>query len=115
MKDIANHYSYRIEWSEEDGEYVGTVLEFPGLSWLDDSPAKALSGIQHVVSECVADMLKQGKEPPVPLTNRKYSGKFTIRVTPNAHRRLVEEAAEQGVSLNRLASEKLERPLALLM
>ena len=30
-----NHYTYQVSWSPEDGEYVGTVAEFPSLSWLD--------------------------------------------------------------------------------
>lgn len=28
MKD---HYTYRVTWSEEDGEYVGLCVEFPSL------------------------------------------------------------------------------------
>jgi len=33
-----------------------------------------------------------------------------VRITPELHRRLVIEASEAGVSLNRLASDKLSRP-----
>lgn len=110
----ASHYAYKIEWSEEDEEYVGTVLEFPGLSWLDESPIEALNGIQQVTQECVEDMVKRGEEPPVPFSEKHYSGKFMVRVTPHAHRMLAEEAAEQGVSLNRIASQKLERPLVAI-
>lgn len=29
MSGVINEYSYRIQWSEEDGQYIGTVLEFP--------------------------------------------------------------------------------------
>lgn len=110
MKNIS-HYAYKIEWSEEDGEYVGTVLEFPGLSWLDESPIQALEGIQQVTQECVEDMIRQGEEPPTPISEKHYSGKFMVRVTPNTHRMLAEEAAEQGVSLNRVVSRKLAKPL----
>lgn len=111
MKRPTNHYAYRIEWSDEDEEWVGTVLEFPGLSWLDESPIQALNGIQQVTQECVEDMIKQGEEPPEPFSERNYSGKFMVRVTPYTHRMLAEEAAEQGVSLNRIASQKLSKPL----
>ena len=44
---------------------------------------------------------------PVRLTARKYSGKFMVRVPPEVHRHLAIEAAESGVSLNRIASAKL--------
>ena len=37
----------------------------------------------------------------------KYSGKFMLRVPPEVHRHLAMEAAESGVSLNRIASAKL--------
>jgi predicted HicB family RNase H-like nuclease len=36
-----------------------------------------------------------------------YSGEFRVRIPPQVHRALATEAAEQGVSLNRLASAKL--------
>jgi predicted HicB family RNase H-like nuclease len=48
-----------------------------------------------------------GEAVSEPLSSRRYSGKFMIRVPPETHRRLAVEAAEAGVSLNRLASAKL--------
>ena len=51
-----DHYTYRVTWSPDDGEHVGLCAEFPGLSWLARTPAAALKGIRHVVSEAVADM-----------------------------------------------------------
>jgi len=44
---------------------------------------------------------------PEPIATRRYSGRFMVRVPPELHRRLTLEAAEAGVSLNRLASAKL--------
>lgn len=82
MSGIADHYSYRVRWSDEDGECVGTVAEFPGLSWLDDSPVDALIGIQRVAAECAEDMLQSGEEPPQPYSTREYSGKFVVRIPP---------------------------------
>lgn len=111
VKNTIDSYTYRIEWSDEDGEWVGSVLEFHGLSWLDESPVQALNGIQQVTQECVEDMIKQGEEPPEPFSERNYSGKFMVRVTPYTHRMLSEEAAEQVVSLNRIASQELAKPL----
>jgi len=29
-----DYYTYRITWSDEDGEYIGLCSEFPSLSWL---------------------------------------------------------------------------------
>jgi predicted HicB family RNase H-like nuclease len=43
------------------------------------------------------------------LALKKFSGRFIVRVPPELHRRLAIEAAESGVSLNRLAADKLSR------
>ena len=100
-------YTYRITWSEEDGEYVGLCAEFPSLSWLARTPEAALKGIHRLVSKVVADMI-QNKEPiPDPIAAKHFSGKFMVRVPPDVHRQLAIQAAEAGVSLNRLASAKL--------
>lgn len=109
MKLKNDHYTYRVTWSEEDSEYVGLCAEFPSLSWLASSPETALSGIRKVVADVVADMEKQGDAVPQPVASRRYSGKFLVRVPPDIHRRLATEAAEAGVSLNRLASAKLSK------
>lgn len=101
------HYSYRVIWSEEDEEYVGLCSELPSLSWLDTSPEKALAGIQKTVKSVVADMEKLEEKVPQPISERKYSGKFQVRIPPESHRHLALEAAEQGVSLNRIVSARL--------
>ena len=38
-------YTYRVTWSEDDNEYVGLCAEFSSLSWLADTPEKALKFI----------------------------------------------------------------------
>lgn len=90
-------------------EHVGLCAEFPSLSWLAPSPQAALRGIRSVVSEAVADLESAGEPVPEPLASRRFSGKFVVRVPPEVHRRLAVEAAEAGVSLNRLASAKLSK------
>jgi len=102
-----DRYTYRITWSEADREHVGLCLEFPSLSWLAKTPEAALRGIRGLVAECVADMRKNGEEPPSSLSDRSFSGRFLVRIPPQVHRSLALKAAEQGVSLNRLVSAKL--------
>jgi len=41
------------------------------------------------------------------LSEKRYSGEFRVRIPPELHSQLALMAAEQGVSLNRLASAKL--------
>ena len=103
----SDRYTYRVTWSEEDQEHVGLCAEFPSLSWLAASPEAALRGIRTAVAEVVEDMQANGETIPEALASRRFSGKFMVRVPPEVHRQLAVEAAEAGVSLNRLASAKL--------
>jgi predicted HicB family RNase H-like nuclease len=104
-----DRYTYRVTWSEEDEEYVGLCVEYPSLSWLAPTPQEALEGIRQVVADVVADMEANEERVPEPIALRYYSGKFTVRIPPDLHRRLALEAAESGISLNRLASAKLSQ------
>jgi len=102
------HYTYRVTWSAEDGEYAGTCAEFPSLSWLAADPDAAFAGIRTLVRDTVAEMAASGETPPQPLADRHYSGRFQVRVPPDLHRRLAREAAEANISLNHLVTHKLE-------
>jgi predicted HicB family RNase H-like nuclease len=100
-------YTYRVMWSEEDNEYVGLCAEFPSLSWLANTQELALSGVREIVKQVVQDMQSTGEPIPQPLSTRSYSGKFTVRIPPDVHRKLQIQAAESKVSFNRLVSSKL--------
>jgi len=111
---MADHFTYRVSWSEEDGEYVGTCAEFPSLSHLDADQEATLRGIRELVADVVVDMRVNGESVPEPLAERTYSGKFQARIPPELHRMLSIEAAEARVSLNRLVSLRLAAPAALI-
>ncbi len=104
-----DHYTYRVTWSEDDQEYLGLCAEFPSLSWLDQTPESALKGIREIVASIIKDMKNTGEEIPQPIACKRYSGKFMVRVPPEIHRDLAIQAAESGVSLNRIAGVKLNR------
>lgn len=101
------HYTYRVMWSDEDQEFVGLCAEFPGLSWLHATMDGALKGIVATVARVVADMAASGEPVPEPIGARRYSGKFQVRTTPERHRLLALQAAEAGVSINRLVNDRL--------
>ena len=107
---MPDHYTYRVSWSEEDQEYVGTCAEFPSLSHLAGARIEALQGIELLVADVVSEMRENGEIVPEAIAERAFSGKFQTRVPADLHRRLTLEAAEAGVSLNRLVSYKLTTP-----
>ena len=104
-----DRYTYRVTWSEDDQEYIGLCAEFPSLSWLDQTPESALNGIRETVESVIKDMKDTGEEIPQPISCKRYSGKFMVRVPPEVHRNLAIQASESGVSLNRIAGAKLSR------
>ena len=106
-----DHYTYRVSWSDEDQEFVATCAEFPSLSHLAASQIEAIEGLRALLVDVVADMGPNGETPPEPLADRRFSGEFVTRVPGELHRLLAIEAAEAGVSLNRLVSCKLAIPL----
>ena len=55
--ETPDHYTYRVEWSPEDNEWVGLCPELPSLSWSDPDEAKALAGITRLVG------VVAGKDP----------------------------------------------------
>jgi predicted HicB family RNase H-like nuclease len=108
MVDVT-HYTFRVIWSEEDQEFVGLCAEFLSLSHLDQDQVSALTGIVALVTDVVSDMEADGETPPVPIADRRYSGKFQVRTTPELHRRLALRAAEAKVSLNRVVNDQLAK------
>ena len=69
----SDRYTYRITWSEEDKEYVGLCVEFPSLSWLDESPESVLKGIRKIVEDVLPAYEKFPREKKV-----DYVGNFGI-------------------------------------
>lgn len=102
-----SHYTYRVTWSAEDGEFLGTCAEFPSLSWLASSQIEALQGLENLLREVIADMEEQDEQVPEPFAERSYSGKFNLRVGESLHRELATHAAEDGLSLNQYVLRKL--------
>lgn len=86
---------------------MGLCAEFPSLSHLEETQSLALEGITNLVKDILSDMEANGEKIPLPISEKKYSGVFQVRIPPERHRMLAIEAAEQNVNLNRLISDKL--------
>ena len=51
-------------------------------------------------------MIEDKEKIPEPV-DKTYSGKFNLRLPKSLHKKLAEEAEEEGISLNQLALYKL--------
>ncbi|WP_313674227.1 toxin-antitoxin system HicB family antitoxin [Mycolicibacterium sp.] len=111
---MAPNYSYRADWSPESNEYQARCLEFPGRYGRGFTAHEAVADMESIVAETLHAIVADGETPPESLTDRRYSGNILVRASPSLHGRLVVEAFEQGVSLNRWVLQKLaERPVTL--
>lgn len=102
-----SHYAHRVMWSSDDDEYVATCTEFPSLSWLAGSQADALRGLDELIAAVIDDLAANDEPIPEPIADRRYSGRFNVRVGEQLHRELVLEAAEAGLSLNQYVIRRL--------
>jgi len=87
--------------------YVATCLEFPSFSWLAETRNAAIDGLEALVAEVFEDMQAEGEEVPVPMSERRYSGIFNVRIGETLQRSLAMHAAEERVSLNQYVTKKL--------
>jgi len=106
---MLDKYSYRVTWSEDDGEFIGLCAEFPSLSWLSRTQDAAFKGIRKLIADVVKDMEQRKERVPEAIAAKHFSGKFIVRVPPELHRELTLEAKEADISLNRYVSLKLAR------
>jgi len=60
------HYSYRVFWSTEDGEYVAECDEIPELSGLASSEAQAIKELKVAIGVWLDHLRSTGESLPVP-------------------------------------------------
>jgi predicted HicB family RNase H-like nuclease len=104
---VMDQYTFRAEWSPDTAEYVGMCLEFPSRYSRAPTAHEAIAGIEQMIKDEVSEMLAEDRTPPPSLTDRRYSGRFVVRTSPQLHARLMVDATEQGVSLNQWVVQKL--------
>lgn len=96
----ADKYLKIVEWSEEDSCYVGIC---PGLIYggvHGDNETKVYEELCQVVAEAVELYQADGRPLPAATANRKYSGRFVLRVGSDLHKEASIRASQLGESLN---------------
>lgn len=104
---MERHYTYRVEWSDEQEQYTARCLEFAGMYVSAPTAQQALALIESDVEDELRARDEAGLPPPAPMTEQNFSGRFMVRTSRSLHARLVVEAAEQNVSLNQWVVQKL--------
>jgi predicted HicB family RNase H-like nuclease len=97
-------YVATIELDEEAGLFHGEVINTRDvLTFQGRTLPELRSAFKDTVEDYVAWCRERGKKPEKP-----YSGNFTLRVSPDLHRRVAVAAARAGKSLNGFVAETLD-------
>ena len=99
-------YTIELIPDPQDG-YAVAVKELPGCISQGDTAEEAITMIRDAMAGWIEIALEDSLPIPEPRPEESYSGKFVVRVPKSLHRRLVEEAEREGVSLNQLVNVAL--------
>ena len=96
-------YAARIEYSDEDGCFVGHIA---GINDVVGFHGEAVTALRAAFEEAVNDYLetceKLERQPQKP-----YSGKLMLRIPPEVHAAVAMAAEVSGKSINQWATETL--------
>jgi len=98
-------YAARIEYSEDDGCFVGRIV---GIRDVVGFHGESVDDLRAAFEEAVDDYLETCEkigQPP----NKPYSGKLMLRVPPEIHAAVATAAEVSGKSINQWAAEMLSK------
>jgi antitoxin HicB len=92
-------YTRELIPDPDEGWFI-RIKELPGCMSQGETPEEALRMIEDAMRGWLEVSLEEGNPIPEPHPEEEYSGKFVVRVPKSLHRKLVEAAELEGVSLN---------------
>ena len=100
-----------VEWSDEDNCYIGSIPGFLGPCCHGDNEQEVYKQLCIILDEWI----KIHEEDQIPLPeatiNKKYSGKFVLRVNKELHKLLAIKALQSNLSLNQLCESLLKNSI----
>jgi antitoxin HicB len=108
---LALPYTIELTNYPDEGWFV-RVKELPGCMSQGKTAEEAIEMILDAMQLWLESSLEKGLPIPEPKLEDEFSGKFVVRVPRSLHRRLVEEAEQDGVSLNQFINVALAGVLA---
>ncbi len=100
-------YSASVDVDFDAGIIIGRVLDLRDvLTFEGATPAEAEKAFRFMIDQYLAHCRETGREPA-----RPFSGTFSLRITPDLHKRIAIAAADGQKSLNQWVIDALERYL----
>ena len=96
-------YAARIEYSDEDGCFVGHVA---GIRDVVGFHGESVTELRAAFVEAVEDYLVTCEKAGIS-SQKPYSGKLMLRIPPELHAQVAMRAEASGKSLNQWATEAL--------
>src|SRR5579883_436313 len=105
---LALEYPFQVI-ADPDGGYVIVFPDLPGCMTQVDRVDEIGAMAEDARLGWIETAYEHGMEIPLPSYPEEYSGKFNLRIPRSLHRRLVESAERDGVSLNQYVETLLAR------
>lgn len=97
------NYPARIEYSEEDGCFVGHIVGINDVvGFHGETVAELRAAFEEAVDDYLETCARLGRAPQKP-----YSGNLMLRIPPDVHAAVAAAAEVSGKSINQWAAEAL--------
>jgi predicted RNase H-like HicB family nuclease len=107
IRRLSAQFPRLIEWSDEDGCYVGSAPPLVGQCCHGKTETHVVTQLAVIVDDLVQDVI-DGKMPsPKGEAGKIYSGKFVVRIPVGLHKKIALKAQSRGESLNQYVAEVL--------
>jgi antitoxin HicB len=100
------NYPVTIQY-EGDGGMVVEIEDLPGCISQGETIEEAMEAIQAAKIAWLETAYEDDISIPIPRTEQTFSGRILMRVPKSLHRRLIENARREGISLNQYACHLL--------
>jgi predicted RNase H-like HicB family nuclease len=96
------HYPIKVFYSEEDKGFIAIIPDLKGCSAFGETEEEAIKQVKVAQELWLTTAKKEYREIPEPSSEDLYSGKILTRTPKSLHKKLIDKAKEEGVSLNQL-------------
>ncbi len=102
-------YAASIEYSEEDGCFVGHIAGIRDIvGFHGETVTELRSAFEEAVDDYLETCAKLGREP-----QKSYSGRLMLRIPPAIHAAVATAAETSGKSINQLVAEILDQNIQI--
>jgi predicted HicB family RNase H-like nuclease len=106
MKDVMTYRGYigSVRYSAEDEVFYGKIEAINDLILFEGRSVQEIKKAFHEAVDDYLESCKQMKREP----NKPFKGSFNVRISPDLHRKVAEQAAQSGMTLNQFVRKAVE-------